>query len=189
MGVITALLVTLLAACGGDDEPEPTPSPAPPTAVAPASPAATPEDTATSRPTGPDSAPPRPAATFPPGASQLISDGICQGRIPNSWADNGTGRGTTLSGARFVLFGGRLANDGAWDQAVELAIQAAPADAAIEEGEGFVHITFPDDGGFEYRGRFGALYCDVTVTSRRGPIAEEERATWDAVIGSLDPVS
>jgi hypothetical protein len=189
-------MVALLAACGGSgDKPQPTAttSPAPPPSAV-ASPAATPLPSPVASPSPVPAArsapgPAQPIATFPPGMAQTISDGICRAQIPYTWVDNGTGRGTTASGARYVLFGGSIPDDAAWQQAVALVKQYAESqpDAQIQEGDGFIHVTFANDGGFEYRGHFGRVYCDISVTSRGGAIPEIERGDWEKIIASLAP--
>jgi hypothetical protein len=185
--LLVLLLGTLLAGCStSDDEGDGTT----PTAAVSATPRATPGTGATS-----------PAATVKAGTTapttvgatsgQVISDGICQASIPDDWVDDGTGHGTTSGGARYVLFGGRIASDDAWKQAVELVKKQAGSkeDAKVSEGDNFVRVDLADDRGFQYRGRFDDRYCDFSVTSPLSPIAEEERASWDAIIASLVPAA
>jgi hypothetical protein len=121
--------------------------------------------------------------------AQTISDGICEAQIPYTWVDNGTGRGTTASGARYVLFGGSVPDDTTWQQAVTLVQQFAKSqpDAQVQQGDAFIRVTLASDAGFEYRGRFGSVYCDFSVMSRGGAIPEAERSVWDMIIGSLRP--
>jgi hypothetical protein len=191
------LLVILLSACGGsDNHPDPTATTAPPTATAvvpspaatvAASPATSPSPSRTSAGAAGQ---PRPAATFPPGLAQTITDGICQAQIPTNWVDNGTGRGSTASGARYVLFGGRIPNDAAWQQAVALVKQYAETQpgATVEEGDGFIRVMLANNGGFEYRARFDATYCDFSVTSPRGAVPKSEQRDWTKIAASLEPV-
>jgi hypothetical protein len=134
-------------------------------------------------------------ATRPPALSsvsgQTISDGLCQVTIPDGWVDDGTGRGNSAGGHRFELFGGRVTNDAAW-QAVSQVVatpRAGRTIAAIEQNTDSVHAIFDNDEGFAYRARFDTIYCDFSVTSMSGPIAESERAAWPEIIGSIAPSS
>lgn len=122
--------------------------------------------------------------------SQLITDGVCQVVIPDDWVDDGTGRGTTPGGARFVLFGGRIRNDADWQAARDVvATPGAGTDVtSISRDEGSIRVVYAGDLGFEYRKRFDDKYCDFSVTSTR-TIPEGERRYWDAVISSLAPNS
>jgi hypothetical protein len=192
--LVGLVLVALLTACGGSgDKPKPTattssapPPVSSPAATPPPSPVATPSPAAaTQTARGPAGS----AAAFPPGMAQTISDGVCQAQIPYTWVDNGTGRGTTTGGARYVLFGGSIPDDAAWQQAVALVKQYAGSQsgAQIQQGDDFIQVMLADDAGFEYRGHFGNVYCDFSVTSRGGAIPETERGDWEKIIGSLAP--
>jgi hypothetical protein len=129
--------------------------------------------------------------TFASGSGQIVTDGICQATVPDDWADSGAGSGTTASGARYAVFGNIIRTDDAWNQAVKLVKDAAAKTegANVTEGDNFVRVDYPDDKGFEYRGRFDDRYCDFSVTSSVRPIPEEERAFWDAIIASMAPVA
>jgi hypothetical protein len=178
----------MLAGCSSDDdEGEDTPTSAPPTQAAST---ATGEPTTAATPdsggTGATTVP----ATFAAGSGQIVTDGICQATIPDDWVDTGTGSGSTASGARYALFGNIIRTDDAWNQAVKLVKDAAAKieGANVSEGETFVRVDNPDNKGFEYRGRFADRYCDFSVTSTSS-VPEDERAIWDAIIGSMGPVT
>jgi len=174
----------LLAGCSNnDDEGDDTPTPVPPTQAATA-PAGQPTTAATTG-TGATTVP----ATFASGSGQIVSDGICQATVPDDWVDNGTGSGTTPSGARYAIFGNLIPSEDGWNQAVKLVKDdaAKKEDAKVTEGDNFVRVDLADDKGFEYRGRFDDRYCDFSVTSSRA-IPPEERAFWDAIIATLGPV-
>lgn len=188
--LLLLLLGALLAGCStSDDEGDETPTSVPAT-LAPSTPggATTPATTAaTVSATGATTVPASLAATN----GQTISDGICQTTIPDTWADDGTGRGTTSSGAKYVLFGGRVRSDDDWKQAVELVKNqsASKEGAKVSEGDDFVRVDLGDDRGFVYRGRFEDRYCDFSVTSTAGAIPPEERAFWDAIVAGLAPTA
>jgi hypothetical protein len=140
-----------------------------------------------------------PTATVQPSATagsqglvsgQAISDGICLAVIPDGWVDDGTGRGSTNGGGRFVLFGGSVASDAAWQAAVNVVATptANRSIASLEQTADSIHVTFADGRGFEYRQRFGNRYCDLTVT-RSTPFTPEEQAVWPAIIDTLAPVT
>jgi hypothetical protein len=175
--VIVALIAVLgTAGCTTEDDEGDEPTP---TAGASATSAADP--TATS------------ASTETAGAQtqingQAISDGVCLAVIPDGWVDDGTGRGTTSDGGRFVLFGGRVLNDAAWQSAVNAVAtpSAGRAVASDERTADMIHVVYADDRGFEYRKRFGNRYCDLSVTSSR-PISAEAQAIWPAILETLEP--
>jgi len=176
--IVVLALVLVLAGCGGDDA-DPTPTTAPTPAGTPPTPA------------GPATAvvaPTRAAATR---NGQLVGDGVCQTRVPLTWSEDAPGTGTTAGGHRFTIFGNALTAEGAWETAITLLKDqsARQPDAQVMEGEAYVRITYADSRGFAYRARFGDLYCDVRVNARGSPISETERATWDAIIESLEPVT
>ncbi|HEY7033389.1 MAG TPA: hypothetical protein VH482_18760 [Thermomicrobiales bacterium] len=130
-------------------------------------------------------------ATLAPGSGQSITDGICQATIPDDWVDNGSGAGTTPSGAKYILFGGLLKTDDEWKQAVQLVKDQAGSQegAKVSEGDDFVRVDLPDNHGFEYRKRLQDRYCDFSVTSTAAAIPDAERAIWDAIIASLAPAA
>jgi hypothetical protein len=190
------LLLSVLAACTGDDDESgdqtPTLTTAPTTAPtataasitlptkAPAAPAASPAAAAS----------PTKRPTFAVGADmQVISDGVCTAAVPEDWFDDGTGRGTTSTNARYVLFGGRVSTDDAWVAGVQLLEDQAKktADAVVTKTDDSIRIDLPGNRGFEYRARFGNRYCDISVTAS-SEIPESERAAWDTLVASLSPV-
>jgi hypothetical protein len=192
--VLVVLLCTLLAGCSSkDDESEgntPTPVPATqtPSSATQAPTAATAGLTQVATAGGGAATVP---ASLVAGSGQPISDGICQASIPDDWVDDGTGHGTTTSGAKYELFGGLLKSSDDWKEAVDLVkSQAATIDGAKVSGDdNFVRVDLPDDHGFEYRGHFADRYCDFSVTSTGGAIPPAERGAWDAIIASLAPAS
>ena len=190
--MLALLLVVVAAGCTtSDDEEEETPT-ATATAVAvavaepplpsPTAPALTPMQTP--RPTSA-----APASTLSAADSQTISDGICRATVPNTWVDDGTGRGFTASGHRFELFGGRLSTDADWQRGVDLVLAQAKKlpGTNVEQGDDFVRLVYPDDRGFVHRTRFADRYCDFSVTSAGPPIAAAEQAIWEAIVASLRP--
>jgi len=188
--LLMLLLLPLAAACTtdddeGDETPEPTPSA---TATSPASPPSGEEGPATISPeTDGEDLPP---ATIAPDFASTISDGICAATVPEDWALTGGGAGQTPSGARFELFGNHLRSDDEWQASVDLLLaQAESRQGAVEQGESFVRVTYPNDRGMVYRARFPDRYCDFSVTSLTRPIPAEERAYWDAIIETLAPAS
>ena len=186
--LLVLLTGIMLAGCSSDDdEGEDTPTSAPPTqAVSTATGAPTTAATSDSGGTGATPVP----ATFTAGSGQIVTDGICQATIPDDWVDNGTGSGATASGARYELFGNTVRTDDEWNQGVKLVKDAAAKTegANVTDGDNFVRVDYPDGKGFEYRGRFADRYCDFTVTSSSA-VPEDERAIWDAIIGSMGPVT
>lgn len=188
--VVASLLLPVLAACTtSDDEGEQetpvalTPTiavtPAAGTMVATASVSA-PQTLATEE---------VPPATLDPASAQVITDRVCQVRVPVDWVETGAGRGTTPSGARFEVFGNRLTSDSEWQAAVELLLNQVHArpGATVERDDTFIRVTYADHRGFVYRARFPDRYCDFSVTSLTGPIPATERAFWDAIIATLAP--
>ena len=178
--LLLALAVVLAACSTNDDEGDDLTSAPPPTATL-----------AAAQPTSaaPTAATTGPVATLTDAAGNLISDGFCQATIPDGWVDDGTGRGTTTSGARFTLFGSSLTSNAAWQQAAQLV--ATPTSgrpiAAIERTETSVRVFFAEDRGFEYRARFADRYCDLYIYRTAGAVPEQERGVWEAVIASLGP--
>jgi hypothetical protein len=173
--VIVALMIGgILAGCSSDDDEG--------------------DPTATSVPPQPTSTSTVAAATVAPtiiaGSGQTISDGICQANLPDDWVDDTTGRGSTSSGAKYVLFGGNVRSDDAWTEAVELVKSQAESKEGsnVTEADNSIRVDLADNRGFEYRARFDAIYCDFSVTSTR-PIPDDERALWDGILASLAPTS
>ncbi len=130
-----------------------------------------------------------PPATLDLDSSQVITDRVCQARVPLDWVETGAGRGTTPSGARFEIFGNHLTTDDEWQAAVELLLNQAKErpGATVEQDETFVRVIYADQRGFVYRARFPDRYCDFSVTSLTSPIPAAERAYWDAIIATLAP--
>ncbi len=179
LAVVLCCLAFALAACGGNDAPvEPI---VPETAIATptsfgASPAAIPVSAAT------------PIRVTRDG--ELVGDGVCQARVPLAWNEDAPGTGTTGGGHAFSIFGNNLTGDDTWDTAITLLKRQATLQpgADLIEGETFVRITYPNATGLAYRARFDGVYCDIRITGRGSPISEGERATWDGIIASLEPV-
>jgi hypothetical protein len=164
--LLICLVALTVAACGGDDDPEPT---------ATSGPAPTPEanDPTTIASTG-----------------STASDGVCQVTIPDDWVDVGTGRGTTPQRDRWSLFGGSIASDAAWTSAKELLrsqMSSAPDAEIVEEGDRVV-VTTPDGRRYLVRQRFENRYCELSLTATRD-VSEAEQAVWQAVAASLAPVA
>lgn len=169
---VAVMIGGLLAGCSSDDD-ETTPT-ATVTAVPP---------TVTSTAAAATVAP-----TLIPASGQIISDGICQANVPDEWVDDTTGHGSTTSGAKYAIFGGRVRSDDAWTQAVALVKQQAgsKADAKVTEADNSIRVDFANNTGFEYRVRFDTIYCDLSVTSTKA-VPDDERALWDGIIASLSP--
>jgi hypothetical protein len=140
---------------------------------------------------GDDSNNPSPtsAPTLTGATGQIITDGICNTTIPIDWAESGTGRGTTVNGASYSLFGGKVADDAAWEQAVQLALDRAAkvADAQVTQGDDFVRTVYPDDKGLDYRGRYDGVYCDFSVTSDIRALTDDEKSGFESAVTSLSP--
>lgn len=173
--------IAVVACSTGDDEGEtPTSTPQPRSTSAPAEP--------TDAPTSTSEVPATIALTD--ANAQIVTDGVCTALVPDGWVDDGTGRGTTSGGHRFVLFGGRLTTSTSWATAINVV--ATPTSgrtiASVERSDDSILALFADDRGFEYRERFDSTYCDLTVSSAGKAISPEERAFWDAIIGSIGPV-
>jgi hypothetical protein len=133
-----------------------------------------------------------PGATAVPTLSaatgQVVTDGICNATVPIVWTDSGNGRGLTAANGRYQVFGGQAADDTAWQQAVQLALDQAERhpDSQITQGDDFVRVTYPDDTGLVYRGRYEGIYCDFSVTPATGrALTDEEKAGYEAAVASL----
>jgi hypothetical protein len=162
-------LVLLLPACGGGDDNDPTAVPTSRPGLAP-----------TSAPIG------SPPPANRPGT--VVSDGICQARLPAGWVEEAAGSGSTASGNRFAVYGNRLNGESAWTNAASLfTTQLENAGATVEEGDGWVRATYPDGRGFAYRARFDDRWCDVRLTARSGALPEVEAQAWEAIEASLGP--
>lgn len=127
----------------------------------------------------------RPSGSFS-GLTQRLSLNGCRVVIPLDWVSVGDGTGTTRSGARFTVNGGRIASDAAWENAVNLvATQATRRGVAeLTRGDDWVYAVLTRDRGFTFRARFGDRYCDVSVLGVTAAPADE-RNVWSAVAGSL----
>lgn len=157
------LLALTVAACGGNDDPEPA-------ATAPAQTSASDQPTAVT--------------------GSTASDGVCQVTIPDNWIDVGTGRGSTAQGDRWSLFGGTIANDAAWTSAKELLrtqMSSAPDAEISDEGDRFV-VTTPSGRRYVVRQRFEGRYCELSFTSNRD-VPAEEQTVWQGVAATLAPVA
>ena len=120
-------------------------------------------------------------------AGSIATDGICQVTIPDDWADDGTGRGQTLIGDRWTVFGGTIASDDAWNRAVELVKTQVGTDGAdVQQTDTSVTITQAAGRGYVHRERFDDQYCEFSVTTTADRSAEEV-ATWQQVSATLQP--
>jgi hypothetical protein len=136
---------------------------------------------------------PDPTATPQPGATtqaldgSIATDGICQVTIPDDWVDDGTGRGQTLQGDRWMVFGGTIASDDAWSRAVDLVkTQYAKDSADVQETDTSVTITQASGRGYVYRERFTNRYCQFAVTTTADRSVEIV-ATWQQAATTLQP--
>lgn len=120
--------------------------------------------------------------------SLVVSDGLCVALVPDGWVDDGAGRGSTLGGATFALFGGRLATPEDWTRAADLVVAQAGArsGATVRRTDDLVLVTFADNRGFEGRRRFADRYCDIAVSGSKA-VPGSERAFWTAIVDSLTP--
>jgi len=171
------LLAVLLAGCGfgspGDDPPTPTP-------VATLAPGMTPTSvnvTIGDRPSGSLS-----------GLTQRLNLNGCRVTIPLEWISEGDGTGYTPSNARFTIYGGSIADNAAWERAVQLVVDQANRKGAtsVTRGGDWVMAIHSGDRGFTYRVRIndGTGYCDFSVSSVKA-IPETERDAWNAIAGSV----
>lgn len=186
---IALVIGMVLSACTKKEDRGETPTAAPqnPTATIVATKAG---GLATAKPSAAATGTKAPASAITDANGQQISDGVCQVFIPDGWVDDGTGRGTSPSGARFVLFGGSIASDADWQAAANIA--ATPASgrsiASVDRTATAIRILYAGDKGFEYRARFGNRYCDFTVYRVAGAIPPEEQALWSPLLATLGPV-
>ncbi len=171
--LIAIPLILFLVACGGDDDPDPTPTPETSgvTATTTAGIAIEPGE----RPNGSIS-----------GLTQRLSLNGCRVTIPLDWVSEGDGTGTTRTGAHFTLYGGPIASDQAWQNAVQLVAQQATRRGveSLTGGDDWVMAVLSNDRGFTFRARFENRYCDISV-SGISAIPQSERDAWNGIIGSL----
>jgi hypothetical protein len=127
--------------------------------------------------------------TLSAATGQVVTDGICNATVPIEWTDSGNGRGLTAANGRYQVFGGRAADDAAWQQAVQLALDQAKRhpDSQITQGDDFVRVAYPDDTGLVYRGRYEGIYCDFSVTASGHALTDDEKSGFDAAVASLGP--
>jgi hypothetical protein len=166
---LVALLLpaVLLGACGGGGKKEPTASAVPGTSVA--------VDTAVTDGT---------LTTV--GSS--ATDGLCQVTIPDTWVDDGTGRGVTAQGDQWLVFGNMIASDEAWNSARDLlkSQMAGREGAEIKETDDSITVTLENGRGYVERVRFRDRYCEFSVMSSRDQ-PETVTATWLSVADTLAP--
>ena len=129
------------------------------------------------------------APTLSANTGQTVTDGICNATVPIEWVDSGNGRGLTTEGGRYQLFGGQAADDAAWQQAVQLALDQAEGhpDSQIIQGDDFVRVAYPNDTGLVYRGHYGSIYCDFSVTTTGRVLNDDETSGFEAAVASLGP--
>ncbi len=118
------------------------------------------------------------ATAFAPGTTgSVISDGICQAIVPDDWVSDGTGHGSTPSGARFALFGGKLISDASWPTAEALVATQAAAQplSTVEHGDGRIIVRSSNDRTYSIRVQLPDRYCDFSLASSAAiPAAELE---------------
>jgi hypothetical protein len=167
-GVAVFVLAIALVGCGGDDGDEPTATVAPDTTAVIDTPATQLSST---------------------GAGSVATDGICQINIPDTWVDDGTGRGQTEQGDRWALFGGSLSSDEDWTAARDLlkAQVANQEGVEISESDDEIVVTRPNGHGVVVRKRFDQIYCELAITSRQDR-DEQITAAWQDVAETLGPV-
>jgi hypothetical protein len=134
--------------------------------------------------------------TLPPGptASGSIqgssaSDGICQITIPDTWIDDGTGRGVTATADHWSVFGGTIAGDAGWSSAKDLMkTQLGKDGATIDDSDDTITIVQPNGHGYAQRARFVNIYCEFSMTTStdRG---DDVVAGWREVAATMGPVS
>lgn len=120
------------------------------------------------------------------GLVQNLSVNGCRVTIPLEWVSVGDGSGTTASGARFTLYGGPIASNQAWENAISLVADQANRQGAqsLTRGGDWIYAILSNDRGFTFRARFDDRYCDFSVLGVRA-IPEAERDTWNAIAASL----
>ena len=134
--------------------------------------------------------------TLPPGPTasgsvngSLASDGICQITIPDTWIDDGTGRGITATADHWSVFGGTIAGDAGWSSAKDLMkTQLGKDGAAIDDSDDIITIVQPNGRGYAQRVRFDNIYCEFSVVASADR-AEDVVAGWRATAETMAPVS
>ena len=138
------LLAIALTACGigspGGDDPTPTP-------LATLAPGVTPTTvnvTIGDRPSGSLS-----------GLTQTLNLSGCRVTIPLEWISEGDGTGVTPSNAKFKIYGGKIADNPAWENAVQLVVDQANRKGAtsVTRGGDWVMAVHSGERGFTYRVR------------------------------------
>lgn len=168
LGLAALLLpAVLLGACGGDGKKEPTATAVPGTSVA--------VDTAVTEGT---------LASV--GSS--ATDGVCQVTIPDTWVDDGTGRGVTAQGDNWLVFGNMIGSDEAWNSARDLlkSQMSGRAGAEIKETDDSITVTLANGRGYVDRVRFKDRYCEFSVMSTRDQ-PDTVTTTWHSVADTLAP--
>jgi hypothetical protein len=168
LGLIAVLIpAVFLGACGGGDKKEPTATAAPgPTTVADS---AVTEGTLVS-------------------SGSNATDGLCQVTIPETWVDDGTGRGVTSQGDQWSVFGNKIASDEAWNSARDLlkSQMSSHPGADIKETDDSITVTLANGRGYVERVRFKDRYCEFSVMSTRDQ-PDNVTATWISVAQTLAP--
>ena len=165
--VVLLLVAVALSACGGDSAPDPT-------ATTVVEPTAVLDSPATQAPLDI--------------VGSTATDGICQVTIPDTWVDDGTGRGVTAQGDKWSVFGNRIANDEAWASAREL-LKSQMSDregAEITEEANVLTVVLPDGRGYVVRERFEDRYCEFSVMAAIDR-PEEITNVWLGVASTIGP--
>jgi len=168
LGLFSLLIpIALLGACGGDEKKEPTATVVPGTSVVVDT--AVTEGTLTS-------------------AGSTATDGLCQVTIPDTWVDDGTGRGVTAQGDQWSVFGNMIGSDEAWNSARDLlkSQMSGREGATIEETDTSITVTLASGRGYVDRVRFKDRYCEFSVMSNRDE-PDTVTTTWFAVADTLAP--
>jgi hypothetical protein len=162
------LVVAALGACGGDDDPDPTVTSAPEATAVVDSPATQSSD---------------------PIVGSTATDGICQVTIPDTWFDDGTGRGATEQGDRWSVFGNTISSDEAWTTAKDLLKSqfSTREGVTITEEDRIIIAEMANGRGYVVRERFNDRYCDFSVTANVDR-PDEVTAIWIDVSDTLGPV-
>src|SRR5689334_11018695 len=145
LGLVALILPALiLGACGGGGKKEPTATAVPGTSVAVDT--AVTEGTLTS-------------------VGSSATDGLCQVTIPDTWVDDGTGRGATAQGDQWLVFGNKIASDEAWNSARDLlkSQMSGREGAEFKETDDSITVTLANGRGYVDRVRFNDRYCEFSV--------------------------